>query len=299
MFPAPPVVLTFAASDPSGGAGLQADVMTLSAFGCHALSVLTAVTAQDTRGIAEIQAVSASLVEKQARVILEDIHVDAFKIGVTGSTENIHVIARILAEHAGVPVVLDPVLASGRGDPLSGESVIAALRDVLLPLTLIATPNTLEARRLAAADTEDENTLPLNECARRLLACGCPHVLLTGTHENSENVTHRLFDKNGLARSSICPRLPGDYHGSGCTLASALAAGLAHGLSVGDAASRALDFTWNSLANAFRLGKGQLIPSRMTVTNRINDAKIFANSNPNSNFNSNFCFLPGEKNNVR
>ena len=284
MFPAPPVVLTFAASDPSGGAGLQADVMTLSALGCHALSVLTAVTAQDTRGITEIRAISAALVEKQARVILEDIPVDAFKIGVTGSAENIHVIARILAEHTGVPVVLDPVLASGRGDPLSGKSAIAALRDALLPLTLVATPNTLEARRLAAADTEDENTLPLDECARRLLACGCAHVLLTGTHENSENVTHRLFDKNGLAQSNIYQRLPGDYHGSGCTLASALAAELAHGLSVGDAASRALDFTWNSLANALRPGKGQFIPNRMITTNRVNGAKKTTNpcTNPHS-----------------
>ncbi|MDR1163977.1 MAG: bifunctional hydroxymethylpyrimidine kinase/phosphomethylpyrimidine kinase [Candidatus Accumulibacter sp.] len=260
---APPVVLSFAASDPSGGAGMQADLMTFSALGCHGLSVLTALTAQDTRGVAEMRPIESAWVEKQARVVLDDIRVDAFKVGVLGSAENVRTVARIVSAHPGVPVVVDPVLASGRGDPLADEPVADALRRALFPLTFVATPNLPEARRLAATVGEDEEALSLEECARRLLSLGCAHVLLTGAHEDSPEVTNRLFHRTGKARAFSCKRLPGSYHGSGCTLASALAAMLARGLSVDDATARALDFTHRALESAFRPGRGQFIPRRI------------------------------------
>ncbi|MDR1274838.1 MAG: bifunctional hydroxymethylpyrimidine kinase/phosphomethylpyrimidine kinase [Candidatus Accumulibacter sp.] len=259
----PPVVLSFAASDPSGGAGMQADLATFSALGCHGLSVLTALTAQDTRGVAEMRPIESAWVEKQARVVLDDIRVDAFKVGVLGSAENVRAVARIVAAYPGVPVVVDPVLASGRGDPLADAPLADALRSALFPLTFVATPNLPEARRLAATGGEDEETLPLDECARRFFSFGCAHVLLTGAHEDSPEVTNRLFDPTGETRTFSCKRLPGSYHGSGCTLASALAAMLARGLSVCDATAHALDFTYRALESAFRPGRGQFIPRRI------------------------------------
>lgn len=260
--PLPPIVLTFAASDPSGGAGLQADLLTISSIGCHPLSVVTALTVQDTVGVVGIMAVDGAWVEDQARTLLEDMPVAAFKIGLLGSVDNIAVIAGILADYPGVPLVLDPVLASGRGDALADAEMIAALRDLLLPLTTILTPNTLEARRLADGGDEAEDPT-LDECAQRLLAFGCAYVLLTGTHADTPRVVNSLYGRTGgLLRSDAWDRLPGSYHGSGCTLASALAAHLARGASVPEAARAAQHYTWQSLAAAFRPGMGQHIPGR-------------------------------------
>src|SRR6516225_11751333 len=161
----PPIVLTFAASDPSGGAGVQADILTLASMGCHPLSVVTAITVQDTLGVEGIQAVDAEWVADQARCLLEDMPVDAFKIGVLGSVEIIAAIAEILSDYPDVPLVLDPVLASGRGDELATEEMLHALRELLLPRTTIITPNSTEARRLAADGEDVEPTLPV--CAQR------------------------------------------------------------------------------------------------------------------------------------
>lgn len=262
--PSPPIVLTFAASDPSGGAGIQADLMTISSMGCHALSVITALTVQDTVGIDNILAIDPEWVEDQARTILEDMPVDVFKIGLLGSIENIAVIAGILADYPDIPVVFDPVLSSGRGDELADEDMISAIQEMLLPQTTVLTPNSLEARRLTEADGEDEdtNTLPLDECARRLIAFGCKNVLLTGTHENTPDVVNELYDESGRVRSDAWERLPGSYHGSGCTLASAVAAALAHGLPISQAVREAQDYTWQALAAGFRPGMGQFIPDR-------------------------------------
>lgn len=262
--PSPPIVLTFAASDPSGGAGIQADLMTISSMGCHALSVITALTVQDTVGIDNILAIDPEWVEDQARTILEDMPVDVFKIGLLGSIENIAVIAGILADYPDIPAVFDPVLSSGRGDELADEDMISAIQEMLLPQTTVLTPNSLEARRLTEADGEDEDTniLPFDECARRLIAFGCKNVLLTGTHENTPDVVNELYDESGRVRSDAWERLPGSYHGSGCTLASAVAAALAHGLPISQAVREAQDYTWQALAAGFRPGMGQFIPDR-------------------------------------
>src|SRR5256885_8208789 len=170
----PPMVLTFAASDPTGSAGLQADLLTLASMGCHPLSVVTALTMQDTRGVEGILAVEADWVAGQAKHLLEDMRVAAFKLGVLGSLENIHSIAEVVSDYPEVPLILDPVLASGRGDALASEDMAQALRELIIPQCTIATPNSLEARRLAAPREEDEP--PLEECARRLLATGCDYV---------------------------------------------------------------------------------------------------------------------------
>ncbi|QWT47249.1 bifunctional hydroxymethylpyrimidine kinase/phosphomethylpyrimidine kinase [Azospira inquinata] len=256
----PPIVLTFAAADPSGGAGIQADLLTQASLGCHPLSVITALTVQDTVGVEAIQAMDPDWVEDQARCLLEDMPVAAFKIGLVGSVENTSVIASIVSDYPDIPLVLDPVLASGRGDELATEDMIAALREMLIPQATLVTPNSLEARRLA--DEDDEEEPELDECARRLLSYGAEFVLLTGTHENTAKVINTLYGETGMVRADRWERLPGSYHGSGCTLASAIAANLANGQSIGDAVRDAQDYTWQALAAGFRPGMGQYIPDR-------------------------------------
>jgi hydroxymethylpyrimidine/phosphomethylpyrimidine kinase len=257
----PPIVLTFAASDPSGGAGIQADILTLASMGCHPLSVLTAITVQDTLGVEGIQPLDSEWVADQARCLLEDMPVDVFKIGVLGSVENIAAIAEILSDYPDVPLILDPILASGRGDELASDEMLHALRELLLPRTLILTPNSTEARRLA--DAEDDEEQSLAACAQRLVQAGCEYVLITGTHEPTPQVVNTLYGKAGVVRSDSWERLPGSYHGSGCTLASAIAAMIANGLDLPEAVREAQEYTWNTLAKAYRPGMGQFLPDRL------------------------------------
>lgn len=259
----PPIVLTFAATDPSGGAGLQADILTIASMGCHALTVVTAVTVQDTSGVDDVHPMDAELVIDQARTVLEDMPVAAFKIGMLGSVENVAVIAEIISDYPDIPLVFDPVLASGRGDELANEDMLAALRELLLPQTTILTPNSIEARRLIQDDDNEQDDPNLNECAKRIIQLGCEYVLITGTHEHTPKVINSLYGEHGLVRSDNWPRLPGIYHGSGCTLASAIAALLANGLPMEEAVREAQEFTWEALKYGFRPGMGQHIPDRL------------------------------------
>lgn len=259
----PPIVLVFAATDPSGGAGLQADIMTLSSMGCHPLSVVTAITIQDTTGVDDVNPIDAEWVADQARCVLEDMPVAAFKVGLLGSLEQVAAIAEVVSDYPEVPLVLDPVLASGRGDELVTEEMVVALKELLIPQTTILTPNSLEARRLAQEDGEEGEGPDLAECARRIIASGCEYVLITGTHQNTPEVINTLYGQNGVVRSDNWQRLPGSYHGSGCTLAAAIAATVANGLEVAEAVKDAQEYTWQTLKAAFRPGMGQHIPDRL------------------------------------
>lgn len=266
----PPLVLTFAASDPSGGAGMQADLLTLSSMGCHPLSVITALTVQDTIGVEGVLAIDSDWVADQARALLEDMPVDAFKVGVLGSIENIAAIAEIVSDYPEVPLVLDPVLASGRGDELATDDMAQAMRELLLPQTTILTPNSMEARRLADLDDDDAS---LFDCAAKLVEAGSEYVLVTGTHEATAQVVNTLYGKSGIVRSDTWPRLPHKYHGSGCTLASAIAAMLANGLELAEAVREAQDYTWHALEKAYRPGMGQHLPDRLFWAREERDAK--------------------------
>ena len=296
----PPIVLAFAGTDPTGGAGIQADLLTLASMGCHALSVVTAVTVQDTAGVEGVLALDSDWVVDQARLVLEDMPVVAFKVGMVGSVENIAAIAEVVADYPDIPLILDPVLASGRGDELASDDMLRALCELLLPQTTIVTPNSQEARRLARAqalieagddDDDDDNDSgdsaggdesddddqdtgddpDLAECARRILSMGCEYVLITGTHENTPQVINTLYNEAGVVRTDTWERLPGSYHGSGCTLASAIAATLANGLDIPEAVREAQEYTWQSLAAGFRPGMGQLLPDRFFWAREIND----------------------------
>ena len=255
--------MSFAATGPSGGAGLQADMLTIASMGCHPLSVVTAITVQDTSGVEDVQPTDSEWVVDQARAMLEDVPVDAFKIGLLGSVENIVVIAEILADYPDIPFVLDTVLASGRGDELADEDMLDAMRELLIPQATIVTPNSLEARRLALYEDDEEDDPSLDECARRILEMGCEYVLITGTHEQTNKVVNTLYSEQGVVRSDSWERLPGIYHGSGCTLASAIASLLAQGVDVPEAVREAQEYTWQTLSAGFRPGMGQIIPDRL------------------------------------
>jgi len=260
----PPLVLAFAATDPSGGAGLQADVLTLASMGCHPLSVVTAITVRDTLAAEGFLALDAEWVADQARCLLEDMAVDAFKIGALGSVENVAAVAEIVSDYPDVPLVLDPIHASGHGDESAADELVHAIRELLLPQALVVTPNGMEARRLAEGDDADEPALAL--CAERLLEAGAGYVLITGTHEPTADIVNTLYGKSGVVRTDRWQRLPGTFHGSGCTLASAIAANLAWGQALPDAVRAAQDYTWHSLAQGFRPGMGQHVPQRLWRT---------------------------------
>ncbi len=276
--PSPPIVLVFAGTDPTGGAGLQADILTLASLGCHPISVVTAVTVQDTVGVNDFLPMEAEWIVDQARSVLEDMPVAAIKIGMIGSVEAVAAIAEVVSDYPDIPLVLDPVLSSGRGDPLANEELMSALLDLLLPQTTVLTPNSIEARRLAEdltdddedddddagdADLEAEPRLELSDCARHLIDMGCEYVLITGAHEQGAEVVNTLYNTRGVVHRQNWERLPGSYHGSGCTLASAVAGFLALGQDVAEATREAQSYTWQTLKNAYRPGMGQFIPDRM------------------------------------
>ena len=235
----------------------------MASMGCHPLAVVTGITVQDSSGVDDIQAVEADWVVDQARTVLEDMPVAAFKIGLLGSIENIAAIAEVISDYPDIPLVFDPVLASGRGDELANEDMLDAMRELLLPQTTILTPNSMEARRLIIDEDNDSDDPNLEQCAKRILELGCEYVLITGTHENTPKVINTLYGERGIVRADTWPRLPGIYHGSGCTLASAIAALLANGLSMEDAVHEAQEYTWEALKYGFRPGMGQHIPDRL------------------------------------
>ncbi len=252
-----PIVMTFSGHDPSGGAGIQADIESLASIGCRAAPVITALTVQDTRDVLAATPLNADQVTAQARAVLADLPIAAFKIGMLGSAANAAAIHAIVQDYPDLPLVLDPVLASGGGTALGSDGLLEALRTLLLPCTTLLTPNSYEARTLAAYGES------LDDCALDLLEQGADYVLVTGTHEDTTHVINTLYHEQQLLESFSWERLPHSYHGSGCTLAAAIAGLLAHGLDPFQAVHEAQEFTWNALKAGDRPGKGQYLPDRL------------------------------------
>lgn len=242
--------------DPSGGAGLAADIEACAAQGGHALPIASVLTAQDSADVALRCTVSLPLLRRQLAVLLADVRPAAIKIGLLGSPAQ----ARVLAELAlslKLPVVVDPVLRAGGGGNLTSAAMRRALVETLLPVSAVATPNAAEARALAGSDD-------LDTCARRLLRRGCANLLITGGDEPGEAaVVNRWYRADGTLRCYRWPRLPGAFHGAGCTLAAALATRLALGDKLPDALRRAQDYTRRTLATAYHCGHGRAIPRRI------------------------------------
>ena len=236
---------------------MQADIEALIAQGCHAAPAVTALTVQNTVDVLDFRVLDREWVLAQANAVLADSNVAAVKLGMLGSTEMVDTVAELLAAHPHLPLVCDPVLRAGGGGRLGKDEVGYALRERLLPLATIATPNLPEARILAELP---EGTA--DECAEKLLPF-CRHLLITGGHGEEEEIHNRLYTRDGRRDTWTCQRLPGSYHGSGCTLAAAVAATLANGLAMEEAVRDAQEFTWQSLRQGFRPGMGQHIPDRM------------------------------------
>lgn len=252
-----PVVMCFSGLDPTGGAGIQADIEAITSMGCHPAPVVTALTVQDTQGLIRFEAVEPLLLVEQARAILEDMPVQTFKLGMLANTAIIEAVHSVLIDYPDIPVVFDPVLSAGAGGDLIEDGAIDSLRTLILPQTSVLTPNSVEARALApTADT-------LAACAEALQDMGCEFVLITGTHELSEDVTNTLYGNHRELEQFHYARLPHQYHGSGCTLAASIAGLLAQGLEPFTAVHEAQTYTWDALRQAYRVGMGQLIPNRL------------------------------------
>ena len=255
--PTTTVTLAIGGHDPSGGAGVQADIESIVALGGYATSTITCLTVQDTCNVQQLIPVASKVVIAQAEAVLADLPVSAIKIGLIGNAEVAHALAQLLEQHPSIPVVVDPVLAAGGGTRLASEKLRQTLLQELLPLTYLLTPNSQEARALAGKDN-------LNDCAEILLQRGCRHLLITGTHEENSEVINSLYGQEGEIKHWQWPRLPNEYHGSGCTLAAAIATLLAQGESLTEALYNAQDFAWQSLLHAHqKLGRGQALPDRL------------------------------------
>ena len=256
MFQSPPTILCLSGFDPSGGAGIQADIESIASMGAHATPVITAYTVQNTQNVEYFQTVDSQLFSDQINKLLNDIPVKAIKIGMIGSLKIIELIQNILKQNPDLPVIYDPVLAAGGGTNLTESGMLDAIRELILPYTTILTPNSPEARQLSGKND-------LIDCGKTLMEQGCDTVLLTGTHENDEHVNNIWFQDGQYVETFSWDRLPHEYHGSGCTLASAIAALLAQGLDPFNAVNEAQDYSWNTLKHAFKISdKGQLITNR-------------------------------------
>ncbi|HEX9171451.1 MAG TPA: hydroxymethylpyrimidine/phosphomethylpyrimidine kinase [Telluria sp.] len=269
MKPAPDsarrTVLVFAGADPSGGAGIAADILAVAAQGEHALPVITALTVQDNDRVYEVLPVDSDVVRRQAVALINKVPIDAVKIGIPGNRANAWAIAQLIGQlrlaRPDLPVVLDPVLASGAGDALTHVDALAPL----LPLASVIVPNLPEAKALCPGGAS------VAEQAAGLRALGGADVLVTGGHAEGELVVNRWFGRDG-ERDWYWPRLPDAFHGSGCTLASAIAARLACGDGMERALGAAQQYCHHALAHSFAIAEGQRIPLRDHATNIIEGA---------------------------
>jgi hydroxymethylpyrimidine/phosphomethylpyrimidine kinase len=254
-----PVVLSLSGHDPTGGAGIQADAEAIIHHGCHPCSILTCLTVQDSSTVHRLIPLNDADILDQAEVLFNDIQISAIKIGLTGSVECVNAIASILQKHQNIPVIFDPVLACGDGTPLASTALITAIREQLLPLTTLLTPNTLEATKLTGlADNTDINTL-----GSALLEQGVSTVLITGGHVSGSNVCNYFFQPNETPRALEWPRQAGEFHGTGCTLAASIAALIAQCSSLSNAVEQAQAYTNTCISNAQQIGHGQAFPRRL------------------------------------
>ncbi|MGQ7246234.1 bifunctional hydroxymethylpyrimidine kinase/phosphomethylpyrimidine kinase [Halomonas sp. V046] len=256
-----PTVLVLAGHDPTGGAGLIADAESVAACGGWALTVPTALTVQNCHDVIAVSSVSGSAI-RQAAGALRDMPLEAIKIGLIADLEALDAVVDVVRQRPGVPVVADPVLRAGGGCELATQELIDAYCERLLPLVDILTPNRQELARLAGTDYGDDT-----ERAVSLMRQGCQALLVTGTDTPLERVpadrVEHILHAPDVDRQWSWPRLPGQFHGSGCTLASALATRLAVGESLVAACEQAQVFTWQALAHGWDSGVGQRLPRRL------------------------------------
>ncbi|HEX5314242.1 MAG TPA: hydroxymethylpyrimidine/phosphomethylpyrimidine kinase [Gammaproteobacteria bacterium] len=247
-----PTLLVIAGLDPSGGAGLAADIEAAIALGAYPAPVASLLTVQDSRRVLQVMPLDPALVRAQAEAVLADLRVAAVKLGALGTAAIGTAVADLLERHRQIPVVTDPVLAASGGGEVLGEPALLALyRERIFPRSLVATPNRAELAALAPGDG-----------AAELVALGLPACLVTDGDGRSERIVHELHTVQGIRLLPGGPRLPGVFHGTGCSFASAIAARVAVGDSLEEAIDAAERFLRRALAQAFVPGAGQAVPGR-------------------------------------
>ena len=246
-------VLIFAGSDSGGGAGLQADVKTVTALGGYAATAVTAVTVQNTLGVRAVHSLPVDLVEAQARAVLEDIGADVLKTGMLGEAALVERVAALIAE-TGRPAVIDPVMVATSGDRLLAPEAVDAVRDLLVPLAAVLTPNAPEAEALTGIAVTDE--AGLRRAGEALLRLGAQAVLMKGGHLPGDRVVDLLMTPTSTTRFESGRIHSRNTHGTGCTLASGVACGLAQGLGLERATARARDYLLEAIRRAPHLGAG-------------------------------------------
>lgn len=256
-----PLVLTVGVADPVGAIGIQADLAAFAAMGCHGVSVITALSIGDTTGSEDIQAVEPDWVADQARLLLEDMPVAAFKVGYLGSIETISVIAEIVSDYPDIPLVLDPFATTLPNQEID-EEVLLAMRELLVPQTTLLQVSTDELSRLAETWREASDAAMLEADAMQLIEFGCEFVFVTGTPGDAHDVTNVLYGSEGMLRTDSWQRKVGPFIGAGNTLSATIAAMLANGLDVPEAVLEAEEYTNAALTHAQRLGMGKLVPDR-------------------------------------
>ena len=252
-----PSVLCIGGLDPSGGAGLQADIEAIAYCGGHALPIATCLTAQSSHKAYSINAVAKEIIQQQAKILLEDMKVSACKIGVIPNPTIALVISSILEQLTDIPIVLDPVFSASHGVSFADAATLNTIRDNILPKVTVITPNHTELNQLIEGDQS------IAVKGVKLCQSGPDYALVTGADATTDKITNIFANAEGVIKNYAYPRLPNSYHGSGCTLSSALACYLAMSIDISKAMEQAQDYTMQTLINADMPGYGQHIPRRV------------------------------------
>ncbi len=275
-----PLILTFGVSDPVGAIGIQGDLAAFGALGCHGLSVTTGLLIADSARVEDIDDIDADWLNDQARLLLEDMAVSAFKVGALTSIEQASAIAEIVSDYPDVPLILDPFTSGLPDSGLADDDMLMAIRQILVPQTTIMLVSQVELARMAETWREGGADMLLDALAQdvaELTGLGCEYVLVTGTGASGAGSTalrsNTLFNEDGARARFDWRHLPGPFSGAGSTMSAALAALMAHGLAPEDAAARAQEYTASALLHARRFGMGRLTPNRFF-------AHTFHGSNP-------------------
>jgi hydroxymethylpyrimidine/phosphomethylpyrimidine kinase len=255
-----PLILSFGVADPVGAIGLQADLAAFGALGCHGLSVTTGILIADSARVEDSYDMDADWLVDQARLLLEDMAVAAFKVGALTSIEQVSAIAEIISDYPDVPLVLDPFLSSLPDSGLGDDDMLIAIRQILVPQTTILLLSQVELARMAETWREGGADM-LAADAQELTGDGCRYVLATGTGSAAQR-SNTLFGADGVCASYDWRQLPGPFTGAGSTMSAALTALLAHGVAPQEAARRAQQYTASALAHAQRFGMGRWIPNK-------------------------------------
>jgi hydroxymethylpyrimidine/phosphomethylpyrimidine kinase len=251
-----PVVMSLNCLDPTGGAGIVADLQTAACLGCHCVPITTSIAVFDTCELKDLVAIDSTTLIEQARVILTDMPVHAIKIGMLGSVNNVIAVSTLLQDYAHIPIVFDPMLILLPGQLSPGQELLATLRSEILPFVKVAILQSSEAKLLAC------NADSIEACAQQLMAQGCEHLLILRSEETSQHINNVYYSSHRQLKTFSWDRLADIYHGAGSTLSGSVAAYLAQGFEPLSAITEGQAYTWQALKLAYRVGMGKLLPNR-------------------------------------